>query len=42
MTKLEDLAQACEAQKRWEFLLTIAPLRLRHVTGSPANPLAVF
>jgi kynurenine formamidase len=39
---LEDLAQACAARQRWEFLLTIAPLRLRNVTGSPVNPLAIF
>lgn len=39
---LEELAQACAARGRWEFLLTIAPLRLRNVTGSPVNPIAVF
>ena len=39
---LEELAAACTARRRWEFLLTIAPLPLRGVTGSPANPIAVF
>ena len=39
---LEDLAHACAARRRWEFLLTIAPLRLCNVTGSPVNPLAIF
>ena len=39
---LEDLAQACAARKRWEFLLTIGPLRLADATGSPVNPIAVF
>jgi len=39
---LEELAQACAARQRWEFLLTIAPLRLQNVTGSPVNPLAIF
>jgi kynurenine formamidase len=39
---LEDLAQACAARKRWEFLLTIAPLRLANATGSPVNPIAIF
>jgi kynurenine formamidase len=39
---LEDLAQACATRQRWEFLLTIAPLRLCNVTGSPVNPLAIF
>jgi len=39
---LEDLARACAARRRWEFLLAVAPLRLRGVTGSPVNPIAVF
>ena len=39
---LEDLARACAERSRWEFLLTIAPLRLRNVTGSPVNPIALF
>src|SRR5688572_8003941 len=30
---LEELAQACAARRRWEFLLTIAPLRLLGATG---------
>jgi hypothetical protein len=41
-SNLEDLAQACAARRRWEFLLTIAPLRLQHTTGSPVNPIALF
>lgn len=39
---LEDLARASVERGRWEFLLTIAPLRLRNVTGSPVNPIALF
>ena len=39
---LEDLARACAERGRWEFLLTIAPLRLKNVTGSPVNPNALF
>ncbi|HEV8673837.1 MAG TPA: cyclase family protein, partial [Methylomirabilota bacterium] len=39
---LEDAARACAERNRWEFLLTIAPLRLRNVTGSPVNPIALF
>ena len=39
---LEDLTQACAARRRWEFLLTVAPLRLQHTTGSPVNPIALF
>src|SRR5262249_9777584 len=38
---LEDLAKAAADRKRWEFLLTVAPLRLKSVTGSPGNPVAV-
>jgi kynurenine formamidase len=39
---LDDLAEACRARQRWEFLLSIAPLRLTNATGSPVNPVAVF
>ncbi|MEX2238213.1 MAG: cyclase family protein [Dehalococcoidia bacterium] len=39
---LDPLAKACEEEGRWEFLLTIAPLRFKGATGSPVNPLALF
>lgn len=39
---LEDLAAACEAEGRWEFMLTIAPLVVIGGTGSPVNPIAMF
>jgi len=39
---LEEVARASADRKRWEFLLTIAPLRLQNVTGSPVNPIALF
>jgi kynurenine formamidase len=39
---LDDLSEACAARNRWEFLITINPLRLPTVTGSPVNPIAVF
>jgi len=39
---LDDLAQACIEEDRWEFLICIAPLRLAAGTGSPVNPIAVF
>ena len=38
----EELAQAWASRRRWEFLLTVAPLRLQHTTGSPVNPIALF
>ena len=39
---LEALADAAQARKRWEFLLTVAPLPIRGGTGSPVNPIATF
>jgi kynurenine formamidase len=39
---LDDVAQACAEERRWEFLLTVAPLVLSHGTGTPVNPIAVF
>ena len=39
---LEELAAACLERGRWEFLLTVAPLRIQYGTGSPVNPIAVF
>ena len=38
---LDDLAEACAEAGRWEFLLMVAPLRVRGGTGSPVNPIAV-
>jgi kynurenine formamidase len=39
---LEDIAQACEEEGRWEFLVMCSPLRIRGGTGSPFNPIAVL
>ena len=39
---LEALAQAAASRKRWEFLLTAAPLPVPGGTGSPLNPIATF
>ena len=39
---LEALSAAAAARKRWEFLLTAAPLPIRGGTGSPLNPIATF
>lgn len=39
---LEQLAATAVRLRRWEFLFTIAPLRLTGATGSPVNPLAMF
>ena len=39
---LERLAEACAERNRWEFMLTVNPLRIKGGTGSPVNPVAVF
>ena len=39
---LIDLEKACAAAKRWEFLFTVAPLRIARGTGSPVNPIAIL
>jgi kynurenine formamidase len=39
---LEALSAAAAARKRWEFLLTAAPLPIKGGTGSPLNPIATF
>ena len=39
---LQPLAEACAAENRYEFMLTINPLRVIGGTGSPVNPIAVF
>ena len=40
--QLEELADACEAEGRYEFLVVGLPLRLPGGTGSPWNPVAIF
>ncbi len=39
---LEELSEACGQRNRWEFMVSIGPLRLHNTTGSPVNPIAVF
>ena len=39
---LVGLAHACAEERRWSFLLTVAPLRLLGGTGCVVNPVAVF
>ena len=40
--QFEELALACEAEERWEFMVVGLPLRLPGGTGSPWNPIAIF
>ena len=39
---LDDLSAACADAGRFEFLLTVAPLRIVGGTGCPVNPIAVL
>jgi kynurenine formamidase len=39
---LTALAATCDRQKRWDFLLTTAPMRLPGGTSAPVNPLCLF
>jgi hypothetical protein len=39
---LAELTAACAERQRWEFLFTVAPLRVAGGTGSPVNPIAVL
>jgi kynurenine formamidase len=39
---LETLGDEAAKRKRWEFLLTAAPMAVTNGTGSPLNPIAVF
>ena len=34
--------ERCNARKRSEFFLPLAPLRVKRGTGSPVNPVAIF
>jgi kynurenine formamidase len=40
--QLEDVAAACAAEGRFEFMVVGLPLRLPRATGSPWNPIAIF
>lgn len=39
---LEAVGAEAAARKRWEFLLTAAPISVKGGTGSPLNPIATF
>jgi kynurenine formamidase len=39
---LQPLAEACAQEKRYEFMLVVAPLKVVGGTGSPVNPIALF
>ena len=39
---LEALSEAISQRRRWEFLLSAAPLAVTGGTGSPLKPIATF
>jgi kynurenine formamidase len=39
---LTELASTCERLKRWDYLLSTAPLRIPGATATPINPLCLF
>ena len=39
---LEALSAATAKRKRWEFMLSAAPIPVTGGTGSPLNPIATF
>jgi kynurenine formamidase len=38
---LDDLAEACAVDNRWDFLYTAAPLKVVGASGAPVNPIAI-
>ena len=39
---LEALSETCARLGRYEFMLSVSPLRVPNGTGSPVNPTAAF
>ena len=39
---LEKLSKMAQKQNRWEFMISILPLRFKGGTGSPVNAIALF
>jgi kynurenine formamidase len=39
---VEELADVCVAEQRWEFFFSVGALRIPRATGSPVNPLCIF
>ena len=38
----EDAAREAASRKRWDFFMTVTPMRIEHGTATPFNALAVF
>ncbi|MBJ8347146.1 cyclase family protein [Antrihabitans sp. YC2-6] len=41
-TDLDALAEACAAEQRWTFFVSVSPWRFKGATSSPVNPMAIF
>ena len=39
---LDELSKKAKEVNKWEFLISIQPLRLEGGTGSPLNAIAIF
>jgi len=39
---LTELAKACRDENRWDFFFAALPWRMKGVTSSATNPVAVF
>ena len=39
---LENISEEAQKQKKWEFMISVQPLRFRGGTGSPVNAIALF
>jgi kynurenine formamidase len=40
--ELTELARVCAAERRWEFFFALLPWRMKNVTSSATNPVAIF
>ncbi len=40
--ELDQVAEVCASEGKWDFLFSMAPLRLERGTGCPVNPIAVL
>lgn len=41
-TAVDELADVCRTEKRYSFMLVVAPPRISGTTGLPVNPIAIF
>ena len=39
---LEEISKEAKKQNKWEFFISVQPLRFKGGTGSPVNAIALF